>query len=85
MDRFREHPEFVDGAAWYWGEVLRRSTRSSWQHTPGDRNDVSSTMGYFWLHRPDAGLFFTPELHLAYLIELRDRRLLRTIFDNWRS
>ncbi|MFQ6328378.1 hypothetical protein ACLMAL_19840 [Nocardia sp. CWNU-33] len=27
-----QHAEFVDGAAWYYGEVLRRGKPSEWQH-----------------------------------------------------
>ncbi|WP_143261638.1 hypothetical protein [Allokutzneria sp. NRRL B-24872] len=82
---FPEHPEFIDGAAWYWGEVLRRAVAGSWQHTPGERDGMTPTLGYFWVYRPDGGASFTPELNLANMVEREDRQRLPTILDTWTS
>lgn len=82
---FREHPEFIDGAVWYWGEVLRRPVAGSWQHTPGERDGLSPLNGYFWVYRPDVEYSFTPELNLVSMVEREDQRRLHTIFENWSS
>jgi hypothetical protein len=31
-----EHREFVDGATWYYGEVVRRATGAQWRYVEGD-------------------------------------------------
>ncbi|WP_280311175.1 hypothetical protein [Nocardia abscessus] len=78
-----DNAEFVDGAAWYWGEVLRRATHGTWGHEPGERNDRSPTTGYCWVRKPRSTVPHTPELGLVYMVELGDRDLLRRLFDDW--
>lgn len=83
--RAQENAEFVDGASWYWGEVLRLATCGTWGHRPGERSDDSPTTGYCWVRMPGAKVPHTPELALAYMIELDDRDRLRRLFDGWTS
>lgn len=81
--KFQEHNDFVEGASWYWGEVLRRSAPAEWQHTPGERTNRSTTIGYFWVRRPDADRSYTPELNLAHMVELGDHKRLHTVLARW--
>ena len=69
LDEERNAP-FVDGAVWYFGEVLRRGRSLPWQYTRGDTADP--TVGHV-----DVFEVLTRVLHSV------DRGVLRRTYDRF--
>ncbi|TVT41038.1 hypothetical protein FNH05_23075 [Amycolatopsis rhizosphaerae] len=83
--RSPERAEFAEGAAWYWGEVLRRARPSRWEYTPGEPDEHSPFLGHFWVQRLDVKASYTPLLNLVRMLRLEDHRLLGELFREWMS
>ncbi|MBS9534523.1 hypothetical protein KIH27_13095 [Mycobacterium sp. M1] len=74
--------DFVDGASWYLGEMLRRGAPSRWVHRPHRvKPEDSATVGYQIQLDSDVELT-TPFRLLGLTLRTGDPRA-RNSFDNW--
>ncbi|WP_018348407.1 hypothetical protein [Longispora albida] len=77
--------EFAECAAWYWGEVLRRTAApvARWRYTAGERDGHSPFRGHCWVEREDTSASYTPLLNLARMLDLADPHHLGHLLAAW--
>ncbi len=63
------HANFVDGAVWYLGEVMRRSNCGEWCLQPGAPDPWNPHNGRPYIQHPsDGGSTAVPILDLAFML-----------------
>lgn len=61
--------DFVDGAVWYLGEVMRRAKGGDWHYRPGPPDPWNPYVGRYYVQQPgEKGRTKVPILDFEYML-----------------